>query len=439
MDVVVTRIASLQGALTMPADKAIGHRAALLCAVAAGSTEIRPWPPGDDCQQTLALLQQLGVNIARRGDGVRIDGVGLTGLRAPRADLDCGESGTTMRLAAGLLAGQPFVSRLTAGDSLRRRPMRRILEPLSRMGARCDGSPSAHGDLCPPLVIEGRRPLNGVTHVMATASAQVKSAILLAGLYAEEPTVLTEPVATRDHTERMLRRLGLSLTASGQTLTLLPPRGEIAPPGQLVIPGDPSSAAFFITAAALLPGSTLTIRDVSLNPSRVRFLEVLRRMGASIETRVEDEAWEPRGTVTVASRPLRGVEVSADEAPAVIDELPILMVAACAAQGPSRFHGLQELRVKETDRLQSMISGLTALGARIEAQGMADLRIAPSRLHGGEVDSCRDHRTAMSLAIAGLLADGRTTIRGAECAQKSFGAFFDVLAALVGPAHVQHG
>lgn len=439
MHVTITQTAAVRGELTVPADKAIGHRAALLCAVASGPTAIRPWPPGEDGQHTLAVLRQLGVGIRVVNDGVQIDGVGLTGLRAPQGDLDCGDSGTTMRLAAGLLAGQPFASRLTAAESLGRRPMRRIIEPLSRMGARCEGAPDARGELCPPLVIEGRRPLKGLRHEMTIVSAQVKSAILLAGLYADEPTILTEPTPTRDHTERLLNHLGVSLTRAGRALTLLPPRGELAPPRQLVIPGDPSSAAFFVTAASMLSGSELTIRDVGLNPTRVKFLEVLRRMGASIHAQLDEETWEPRGSLTVASRPLRAVELSADEAPAVIDELPILMVAACAAQGISRFRGLRELRVKETDRLESMMRGLSRLGARVATLGEDGVEIAPGHLRGAAVEGAGDHRTAMSLAMAGLLAEGRTVVRGAECVQKSFGGFFDALALLIGPAHVQQG
>ncbi|MBI4353608.1 MAG: 3-phosphoshikimate 1-carboxyvinyltransferase [Candidatus Omnitrophica bacterium] len=428
MNVTIRRGSSIRGEMAVPADKAIGHRAALCCALVEGVSEISPWPSGDDCQRTLGALQGLGVASDRLPHGIRVHGVGLSGLQPPRSDLDCGESGTTIRLAAGLLAGQPFESRLTASASLCQRPMRRIAEPLTQMGARIVGASNA--ELHPPLHITGRRPLRALRYSMPIASAQVKSAILLAGLSADGPTTISEPYPTRDHTERLFQRLGIDLHCEQATLTLKPPRKALHPPGRLLIPGDVSSAAFFIVAATMTPDSVLIIRDVGLNPTRSAFLTVLRRMGASLEVSVEEEAWEPRGTIRVVSAPLHGTTITAHEVPQLIDELPILMVAACAAQGATTFEGLEELRVKETDRLHSMTTGLRQLGAQITPDGQAGVKVAGGSLRGNSVESFNDHRTAMSLAVAGLIAEGETTIQGAECARKSFGEFFEVLASV---------
>jgi 3-phosphoshikimate 1-carboxyvinyltransferase len=450
MDIIIHQTQSIAGNVRVPADKAISHRAALLCALAEDQTEVTAWPSGDDCQRTLSLVERLGVVVDRLPGGIRIHGVGLTGLRAPQGELDCGESGTTIRLAAGLLAGQPFTSRLTASPSLCRRPMRRIAEPLTRMGARIEshGSPSPRAqdsELYPPLQITGRRPLHALRYVMPVASAQVKSAILLAGLSAEGPVGIVESPPTRDHTERLLRLFGRSVDSQGGEVRLAPSQDPLRSPGRLVIPGDPSSAAFLVVAAAVLPDASLAISDVGLNPTRIQFLSVLQRMGAAIRMTVdpalqgggEDTQWEPRGTIRVLGSSLRGTTVETHEVPGLIDELPILMVASCAAQGTTVFHGLSELRVKETDRLRSMTTGLRGLGAQITTSEDATVTITGGPLRGGTVESFGDHRTAMSLAIAGLLASGRTRIHGAECVGKSFGEFFDVLALLVGASSVQ--
>jgi len=440
--VIVPPVRPGHGTLRLPADKAICHRVALLCALTSGSTEISPWSSAEDCQHTLATLERLGVTIRQTPSGLEIQGVGLTGLRAPKTDLYCGDSGTTMRLSAGLLAGQPFVSRLTAGPSLSRRPMRRIIEPLSQMGAQIkaistasfEGNPPED---YPPLDIAGTRPLKGMTYALPVASAQVKSAILLAGLYANGPTTVIEPTITRDHTERLLSRIGVRIRRQDRAVTLEPPTQQLQAPGRLTIPGDPSSAAFFIVAAAILPGSRLIITDVGLNPTRSQFLEVLRRMGASIHVETRDHGWEPHGTITVEATPLHGTTIVASEVPALIDEIPILMVAACAAEGTTCFEGLQELRVKETDRLQAMREGLSLLNAHLLLHPNGDVVITKSPLRGRTVNSFRDHRTAMSLTIAGLLAEGHTRIQDCGCVAKSFGNFYECLASVVGPSTVK--
>ena len=436
MDAIITRASSLSGIPLLPADKAICHRAALLCALAKGVTEITPWSPAEDCQKTLAVLQELGVPVSRTPSGIRIEGVGLIGLKPPNNPLDCGDSGTTMRLACGVLAGQPFTSRLTAGPSLSRRPMRRIVEPLSQMGARLEGSQRG-GDVYPPLTVTGRRPLSAIRYAMPIASAQVKSAILLASLFADGRTEIREPVGTRDHTERLLNRLGAPIRTIGTTVALGGGVANLQSPGQLSIPADPSSAAFFVVAALLVPGSAITLPNVGLNPSRIHFLQALRRMGALVEWQVEGEAWEPRGTLIAKSSALHGMTISTAEAAMLIDELPILMVAACAAEGETRFEGLQELAVKESDRLHAMAAGLNAFGAHVEVVGSATMTVRHRALHCASVESVGDHRIAMSLAIAGLLAEGETRIRHAECVAKSFPDFFECLASVTGGSSVK--
>ena len=441
MDVVISHAASLRGTLTLPGDKAICHRAILGSALASGVTEIAPWSSAVDCLQTLELVKRLGVGVTASPERLRIEGVGAAGLRAPSEALDCGESGTTMRLAAGVLAGQPIAATLTGSPSLQRRPMRRIVEPLTAMGATIRGgehpSQAATIDVYPPLQIQGRRPLGGITYRMPVASAQVKSAILFAGLASREPVTIIEPSVTRDHTERLLRLLGVGVEHKGTTVRMEPPSSPLQSPGRLMVPGDISSAAFFVVAASVISESSLTFERVSLNPTRIYYLEILRRMGARIRLLPDDDRWERQGRLMVESAPLRAISVGAAEVPLVIDELPALMVAACAAEGTSRFEGLAELRVKETDRVQSMIEGLRALGAGVELIGEEGLQISPGRLRGATVDCFNDHRTAMSLAIAGLLAQGQTTLRGAECVEKSFGTFFDVLSEVAGSGSVQ--
>ncbi|MBI4342900.1 MAG: 3-phosphoshikimate 1-carboxyvinyltransferase [Candidatus Omnitrophica bacterium] len=436
MHAVIQQAKPLQGELALPPDKAICHRAVLLAALAKGSTTIHPWPSAEDCQRTLALVERLGVRGQRSANALTIEGRGLRGLQAPSDPLLCGESGTTLRLAAGLLAGQPFASQLAASPSLSRRPMRRIVEPLTRMGARFEGTASVgSSEVYPPLAVHGRFPLEPIRYELPVASAQVKSAVLLAGLFARGRTTVVERHPTRDHTERMMRHFGLALSQEGPEISVEP--GEPVSPGAVHIPGDASSAAFFLVAASCVAGSRVTLRQVSLNPTRTGLLDVLRRMGAACSVTATESPWEPRGTVTIEARPLRAIVLEAAEAPSVIDELPILMVAAACAQGRSRLQGVGELRVKETDRLRSMAEGLTKMGVRVSVPSPETVEIDGGTLSGAEVESAGDHRTAMSLAVAGLVARGRTTIRGAECVAKSFPEFFDLLGRLAGSPTVK--
>jgi 3-phosphoshikimate 1-carboxyvinyltransferase len=401
-----------------------------LAAVADGQTEITPWPEADDCRWSAEVARRIGAQVERSAGLLRIRGVGAAGPRI-LGDLPCGESGTTLRLAAGLLAGYPVTARLTAEPSLSRRPMRRIAEPLRAMGAAIEGREGEGAtDLFPPLTIRGAFPLKGLHYQMPVASAQVKSAVLLAGLRADGPTTVTEPWPTRDHTERMLAHFGAAVERSGRDVRVMP--GPLRSPGKLQVPGDFSSAAFFLVGAACLPEAYLTVEGVSLNPSRTHLLEMLRRLGATVSVEVTDEGWEPRGRISVQPAPLRAIDVTPGESAAMIDELPILMVAAACAEGTSRFEGIGELRVKETDRVQSMLEGLRGLGADIRLAEADALEITGGPLTGAAVASAGDHRTAMSLAIAGLAAQGETTVQGAEAVAKSFPDFFDRLRLLVG-------
>ncbi len=437
MHVVISSVSSLHGSLTIPPDKAICHRAVIAAACAAGDTTIAPWPLADDCQRTRAVIEQLGVRTRASSEGLEISGSGGQGLRAPASDLMCGESGTTLRIAAGLLAGQSYRSTLTAGPSLSRRPMQRIVEPLSLMGAQIEGRASSSSRECyPPLVIQGRRPLAAIGYTLPVASAQVKSAILFAGLFADGRTIVTEQVKTRDHTERVLRHFGAAVREEGRGVSLEP--CELTAPGRLELPGDFSSAAFFIVAACCVPGASVTLHNVSLNPTRLGLLAVLERMGASIDVTEGATHWEPRGTITVKAARLQGTSVAARDVPGIIDELPVLMTAAACAQGVTRLTGMGELRVKETDRVQSMVSGLQALGVRVRVPAPDTVEIEGGRLAGAAVESAGDHRTAMSLAVAALVAKGSTRIRGAECVAKSYPEFFDHLRLLVGASTVQN-
>lgn len=438
MEALLTRAERLHGSISLPADKAITQRAVLLCALADGETHLGPWPSSEDCQCTLEVIQALGVPVQRVGPTVRISGRGLQGLQHPPGELSCGESGTTLRLCAGVLAGQPFRSVLSAGASLRRRPMRRIVEPLTQMGARVQGViREGLNDVYPPLTIEGCRPLRSITYRLPVASAQVKSAVLLAGLFAEGRTAVIELAPTRDHTERLLSTLGALVRREGAQVAVegVP---ALRSPGRLTLPGDFSSGAFFLVAAACVADSRVELREVGLNPTRTRLLSVLQRMGASVRTTVLEDRWEPRGTVVVEASALHATSVEPQEVPGLIDELPVLMVAACCAAGTTVLQGLGELRVKETDRIQSMVTGLKRMGAAIEVTEAHTLCITGgTRLRGASVDGAGDHRTAMALAVAGLVAEGATRIAGAECIEKSFGEFFEVLGTLAGAASVR--
>jgi 3-phosphoshikimate 1-carboxyvinyltransferase len=412
----------------VPGDKSISHRALLFGAIAEGETRIEGLLPAEDPLSTAACLRAMGVEVSaiRAGETVLVRGVGLDGLQEPADVLDCGNSGTTMRLMLGLLAGRAgrhFV--LTGDGSLRGRPMRRVGAPLAEMGAVIHGR--KQGNFA-PLAVLGQA-LQGTTIHTPVASAQVKSAILLAGLTAAGPTTVIEPAQSRDHSERMLRAFGAELTVGGPGLTevIVTPGNRLK--GQaVVVPGDISSAAFWLVAAAITPGAALTVENVGLNPSRTGILEVLEQMGARLEVvNRRDVAGEPVGDLRVGHGPLRAFEIGGELIPRLVDEIPVLAVAACCAEGVSRIRDAGELRVKETDRLAVMARQLGAMGARIEEfeDGMAIT--GATELQGATVDSETDHRVAMSLAVAAGIATGNTELHRPEAAAVSYPNFWDDL------------
>jgi len=429
----------LQGSVQLPTDKSIAQRAVLLAAIAEGETLLTPVADAQDCQRAVAVARALGAKITSTEQGLSVKGCGAAGLVQPKGALDCGESGTTLRLSAGILAGQVFRATLSGDASLCRRPMGRIAEPLIQMGARVQGKRSGDGKkLFPPLEIEGRRPLRAIRYPLPVASAQVKSAVLMAGLYAEGITRVIEPVSTRDHTERLLLRFGAILQRSGRQIDVTGlGRMTLKSPGSLEIPGDISCAAYFAVAACGIEGSDVDLKRVGLNPTRVALLRALERMGADLVWDEASEVWEPWGDVRITGSSLRPISVAPDEVPALIDEIPVLLVAACRASGTSVFRGVGELRVKETDRIHSMLEGLTRLGARIEVSAEDTIRVTGGNLNGATVDSYGDHRTAMALAVAGLFAEGTTRIRDVGCVAKSFPGFFEALKNLTGSATVK--
>ena len=419
---------SLQGVVQVPGDKSISHRALLFGAIAEGTTRITGLLPAEDPLSTAACLRAMGVSISaiEAGQLVMVEGVGLDGLREPEDVLDCGNSGTTMRLMLGLLAGRAgrhFV--LTGDGSLRRRPMRRVGGPLAQMGAQISGR--SGGNLA-PLAIQGQQ-LQGATIRTPVASAQVKSALVLAALTATGETTVIEPVQSRDHSERMLRAFGAQLRVGGAGLTEVTVTPGASLRGQdVVVPGDISSAAFWLVAGAITPGADLTVQNVGLNPSRTGVLDVLEQMGARIELlNGREVAGEPVGDLRITHGPLRAFTIGAELIPRLVDEIPVLAVAACYAEGISRVTGAEELRVKETDRLAVMARQLGAMGARIEefADGLTIEGGVP--LHGAEVDSETDHRVAMSLAVAAQVASGPTQLHRPEAAAVSYPGFWDDL------------
>ena len=413
----------LRGAIEVPGDKSISHRAALLGAIAEGPSEVSGYLEAEDCLRTLAAIQKLGVEVARKGPGhYRIAGVGLDGLQEPDAVLDCGNSGTTARLLLGLLAGQPFWTLLTGDDSLRRRPMARVSAPLRQMGAtvvgRADGTKL-------PLAIRGTRPLSALTYRSTIASAQVKSAVLLAGLWADGPVVVEEPATSRDHSERMLRQFGAQVTAESRRVTLLP--GAPLRGTAIQVPGDISSAAFFLVAATVVAGSQVEIRGVNLNPTRAGILDALEAMGARVECRQVSSANEPTGTVIAREARLRGTTVGGALIPRLIDEVPALAVAAALADGATEIRDAAELRVKESDRVAALVRELGKMGARLEERPDGLLIAGGARLSGACVSSGGDHRIAMALTVAGLVARGETVVEDTACIATSFPEFAETL------------
>lgn len=417
----------LRGTITVPGDKSITHRAIILTALAEGTGTIRRYCRGGDCLNTMRAMQSLGVKIDESVEELRVQGKGLWGLTEPAGIVDCGNSGTGIRLLTGLLAGQDFFTVLTGDASIRRRPMGRVVKPLREMGATIAGRKG--GELA-PLAVSGTT-LRAIRYASPVASAQIKSSLLLAALFAKGTTHLSEPKPSRDHTERLFQFYGLPLKREGTTLTMegRPSIGWTAVPA-LTIPGDLSAAAFFIVGATIVPGSDVTVTGVGINPTRTGLLEVMNRMGADIQLlNQREEAGEPVADIRAKAAPLRGVTIGPDLIPQTIDEFPILCVAAAVAEGQTVITGAEELRVKESDRIATMATELRAMGAQIteRSDGLAVQGIgqpkANGRLTATSGQSHGDHRVAMSIAIAGLTASTETVIQDTDCIETSFPGF----------------
>jgi 3-phosphoshikimate 1-carboxyvinyltransferase len=429
----VTRLA---GAVEMPGDKSISHRAALFGAIAEGRTEITGFLEGEDCLATIEAARMLGANVARKGPGhFVVDGVGLAGLGEPDDVIDCGNSGTTARLLLGVLAGQPFWTVLTGDASLRRRPMGRVAEPLRRMGATVVGR---DGGTRLPLAVGGARPLRALAYRSPVASAQVKTALLLAGLWADGPVSVEEPARSRDHTERMLRAFGARLDVEERRVTITP--GSALRGQPVAVPADISSAAYFLVAASIIREARVTVKSVGVNPTRAGILEVLAAMGARVTTAGGEAshgegpggAGEPAADLTVESAELRGADVAGELIPRLIDEVPVLAVAACAATGLTRVRDAAELRVKESDRIRAIATELGRMGAEIVERPDGLEIQGGRRLRGATVASGGDHRMAMALVVAALAAEGPSIVEDTECIATSFPGFVDTVNALAG-------
>lgn len=411
---------ALTGELRVPGDKSVSHRALIFGAMASGLSIAQGLSDAEDVRSTWHCLQGLGVKIFSKGDCVYVEGAGWRGLQEPKKELDAGNSGTTIRLLMGVIAGNPIWATLSGDDSLRKRPMERVAAPLRQMGATIDLAKGGRA----PVRVRGAA-LGGIDYVSPVASAQVKSAVLLAGVLAVGKTSFTEPALSRDHTERLLPLYGAKLERRGLTVTV---EGALnLGKANVRVPGDASSAAFWTVAALLVPGSELKIRGVGLNPTRTGFLAVLQRMGASLSLSrsAKSTEGEPIGDINVSHSPLKSVVVEAVEVPSLIDEIPILALAATQAEGESRFKGLSELRHKESDRLAGIAALLTALGAEARAEGDDLVVVGPRRLRGGTVAVMKDHRLAMTAKIAGFISDGEVKPDDLACIKISYPTFMD--------------
>ena len=416
----VKKVKDFSAELKVPGDKSISHRSLMFGALSNGPCEITGFLASEDCLATMFALTSMGVKIERLGDnGTHIRIHGCRGeFQKPERPIDCGNSGTTMRLLAGILAGQPFESTLTGDESLSKRPMNRVAIPLERMGARIKG----RGDrVMAPLVITGREKLTPIQYESPVASAQIKSAIMLAALKADGKTTITEPHPSRDHTERMMNYLLVKNIREGDTVSIW--GGQIPESRDIVVPGDISSAAFWIVAAAARKGARLLIDNVGLNPTRIGVLSVMIRMGAKIIERIDESGCEPMGSIEVVGDGLKGTEIGGSEIPTLIDEIPILAVAAALAEGKTVIKDAKELRVKESDRISAVAESLRRMGVPVDefADGMEIT--GGQKLKGAEINSLGDHRIAMAFAIAGLFAEGETVIKGVECIETSYPGF----------------
>ena len=417
----------LTGEIQVPGDKSISHRAVMFSSIANGVTTIENFLDGEDCLSTINCFQKLGVTVEQDNTNVTVYGNGLEGLQEPKEILDVGNSGTTARLMLGILAGRSFHSVIVGDESIAKRPMRRVTNPLRKLGANITGREDANYT---PITINGGG-LNGIAYDSPIASAQVKSAILLAGLQAEGETTVIEPFKSRDHTERMLRAFGCKVVEDGNTVKL---EGKQRLQGgmHITIPGDISSAAFFLVAGLIVPNSNITLKKVGMNPTRTGIMEVIEKMGGNItiSNLVEDVA-EPYADLTVTSSDLKGVEISGSLIPRLIDEIPIIALLATCAQGKTVIKDAEELKVKETNRIDTVVNELSKMGANIEATEDGMIITGGTRLHGASVSSFGDHRIGMMLAIASLIADGEVHLENSEAINVSYPTFFEHLQMLI--------
>ncbi|MDD6455672.1 MAG: 3-phosphoshikimate 1-carboxyvinyltransferase [Lachnospiraceae bacterium] len=414
-----TSVSGLRGTVTVPGDKSISHRAVLFGSIAKGITRVEGFLQGADCLSTISCFRRLGIDIENEAGIVTVHGKGLHGLQAPTEVLDCGNSGTTTRLISGILSGQKFPVTLTGDASIQKRPMGRIIKPLTQMGAQIT---SERGDGCAPLHIQGGA-LHGIHYQSPVASAQVKSAILLAGLYAEGETAVTEPTLSRNHTELMLKGFGADISSSGTTASIRPV-SELHGQG-ITVPGDISSAAYFLAAGSLIPNSEILIQNVGINPTRAGIITVCNAMGADLTLLNEHVvSGEPVADLLIRTSQLKATTIEGAIIPTLIDELPVIALMACFAEGTTIIRDAAELKVKESDRIQVMVDNLTAMGAHVEGTDDGMIIEGGHPLHGAVVDSHLDHRIAMTFAIAGKLASGETEITGAECVNISYPTYY---------------
>ena len=429
MNLRVRPVSRLAGSTRVPGDKSISHRAALLGAIADGVTDVEGFLEAEDCGRTLTAVEALGAEVTRKGPGqYRIAGTGARGFTEPSDVVDCGNSGTTARLLVGVLAGQPFHTVLTGDASLRRRPMGRVAEPLRRMGAVIDGR---GGGTRLPLSVRGASQVIAIEHVSPVASAQVKSAVLLAGLWAGAPVTVREPAASRDHSERMLRAFGATVETRDLAVTLTPATLRAT---TVRVPGDISSAAFLLVAGLIARDGRVTVEDVGVNPTRTGIVDALRAMDANLAVvrAAGAEMLEPSAALIVSPGALRGTTIAGADIPRLIDEVPVLAVAALAAEGVTEVRDAAELRVKESDRIAALVRELGKMGARIEERPDGLVVRGPQRLKGATVASGGDHRMAMALAVAALGAEGETLIEDVSCVETSFPGFAATVNALAG-------
>ncbi len=420
------RVKGLLGEVTVPGDKSISHRSIMLGSLAKGTTEVHGFLQGADCLSSIDCFRKMGVEITNQGGIVTIKGKGLYGLAEPKETLDVGNSGTTTRLMSGILAAQNFTSRINGDASIQKRPMKRIMTPLSMMGA--DIKSELSND-CAPLVISGKK-LTGIHYDSPVASAQVKSAILLAGLYAEGETSVTEPAVSRNHTELMFEEFGVDVKTEGKTAIVRPAKELFA--RKVIVPGDISSATYFMVAAAITPNSCVTVKNVGVNPTRDGIIRVCRMMGADIQVELTSkDVGEPTADITVKTSNLKGCTIGGDIIPTLIDEIPAIAILACFAEGTTIIKDAQELKVKESNRIDVVVNNLKKMGADIEATDDGMIITGGKTLKGAVIDSKLDHRIAMSFAIAGMNAEGETEILGRECVDISYPEFYKDLESLI--------